>query len=154
MTLSTPATKPATKPATTPAQTTRIASYGIVLDGDQILLCRLSAAASSHVGRWTLPGGGLEFGEHPEVAMVREVLEETGFEVRPTSLLGIDSYTLERPEGAFQGIRVIYTTEVLGGTLRHEVVGTTDMCQWHPLAAVDNLEVVDLVTAALRMHAG
>jgi 8-oxo-dGTP diphosphatase len=133
-------------------QTTRIASYGIVLDGDQILLCRLSAEVPSHMGRWTLPGGGLEFGEHPEVAMVREVMEETGFDVRPTSLLGIDSYTLKRPEGAFQGIRVIYTTEVLGGTLRHELSGTTDMCQWHPLAAVADLEVVDLVTAALQMH--
>lgn len=136
----------------TPAQTTRIASYGIVLDGDQILLCRLSAEVPSHVGRWTLPGGGLEFGEHPEVAMVREVMEETGFDVRPASLLGIDSYTLERPEGAFQGIRVIYTTEVVGGTLRHELSGTTDMCQWHPLAAVAKLPVVDLVTAAMRMH--
>ena len=32
---------------------------------------------------WTLPGGGIDFGEHPADAVVREVHEETGLRLRP-----------------------------------------------------------------------
>ena len=31
---------------------------------------------------WVLPGGGIEAGEAPETAIVREILEETGFRVK------------------------------------------------------------------------
>ena len=40
---------------------------------------------------WVLPGGGVEEGESPEEATVREVLEETGLQVETTRLVG--SYT-------------------------------------------------------------
>lgn len=32
-------------------------------------------------GRWELPGGGIEPGEHPEAAAIREVAEETGLTI-------------------------------------------------------------------------
>jgi 8-oxo-dGTP diphosphatase len=35
-----------------------------------------------HRGRWSLPGGRIEPGESPEQAVVREVREETGLDVR------------------------------------------------------------------------
>jgi 8-oxo-dGTP pyrophosphatase MutT (NUDIX family) len=38
--------------------------------------------------RWSLPGGAVEDGESPEQACVREVLEETGAEVRIDHLVG------------------------------------------------------------------
>ncbi len=100
---------------------------------------------------WTLPGGGIEFGEHPEAAMVREVEEETGLIVAAVSLAGIDSITDETPGRAFHGIRIIYYTKLIGGVLRNESDGTTDLCQWHPLHTLPELSVVDLVEAVLPM---
>ncbi|MDZ7685517.1 MAG: NUDIX domain-containing protein [Gammaproteobacteria bacterium] len=64
---------------------TRIAAYGIVIDNDHILLCRLSDYLA-HAGMWTLPGGGLESGEHPETGIGARVEEETGLIVRPAGV--------------------------------------------------------------------
>ncbi len=37
---------------------------------------------------WVLPGGGIDPGESPESAVVREILEETGFTVKIDRLVG------------------------------------------------------------------
>jgi 8-oxo-dGTP diphosphatase len=52
---------------------------GIFLDaGKQILLVKHSYRGN---GTWSLPGGYLKKGEHPQEGLEREVKEETGFEV-------------------------------------------------------------------------
>jgi ADP-ribose pyrophosphatase YjhB (NUDIX family) len=40
-------------------------------------------------GLWDLPGGFVEEEEHPEDALRREVLEETGLEIEPGDFLGV-----------------------------------------------------------------
>lgn len=130
----------------------RIAAYGLVLreePGRQLLLCRISARVPGHAGQWTLPGGGLDFGEDPAVAMVREVREETGLIVRPNGVAGIDS--LVAPEGgsSLHSLRIVYYTEVLGGELCNEVDGSTDLCAWHDMESARSLPVVGLVERGL-----
>jgi len=41
---------------------------------------------------WGLPGGSLEYGEHPEEAVIREVWEETGLNIRIEKLLLVNSW--------------------------------------------------------------
>ncbi|HSF36860.1 MAG TPA: NUDIX domain-containing protein, partial [Nocardioides sp.] len=63
-----------------PFRLQRIAAYALVTrhrQDEQVLLTRLSGTAA-HPGRWTLPGGGVDHGEHPSVALAREVEEECG----------------------------------------------------------------------------
>lgn len=131
---------------------TRIGAYGLLEDADSILLCRLSSQVNRWQGWWTLPGGGLEFGEHPETGMIREVEEETGLIVVPESLLGINSFTVERDGDEFHGIQVVYAAAVVSGSLRYELDGTTDMCQWHRRETLADLNVVELVTKALAFQ--
>lgn len=131
-------------------EATRISAYGLLLEANEILLCRLSKGTAG-AGMWTLPGGGIDFGEHPEAAMVREVEEETGLSVTSTGIAGLSSFRQDTPDRAFHGVRVIYHAVVVGGELRNEIVGSTDMCQWHPLDSLDQIEVVELVEAALPM---
>ena len=58
----------------------------IVDDAGRVLLGR--RAFDPAAGRWDLPGGFLEEHEDPVTALRREVREETGLDVEPTTLVG------------------------------------------------------------------
>ena len=140
---------------TTPKkQTTRIAAYGLVVQDQRILLCRISEQLAIHVGYWTLPGGGLNFGEDPVEAMRREVHEETGLIVRPRGIAGIDSFLWESPERDAHNIRIIYHTELISGTLSNELDGSTDLCAWWSLEEAQQLPLVDLTKVGLALAFG
>lgn len=40
-------------------------------------------------GRWELPGGFVEAGEHPATSVIREVFEETGLHVHTPRIIGV-----------------------------------------------------------------
>ena len=128
---------------------TRVAAYGLVRDARRVLLCRISDMISGFGGMWTLPGGGVEFGEHPAEGMVREVFEETGMHVRPIGIAEVDSISGESPVGTFHSIRIIYRTQLVGGVLTAEIDGTTDLCRWFTHDQARDLDAVDLVRTAL-----
>jgi ADP-ribose pyrophosphatase YjhB (NUDIX family) len=136
---------------------TRIAAYCVVIDLDgRILLCR-NAPSELDVGRWTLPGGGLEFGEDPPAGAIRELEEETGYVGRITELLGIDSRLYPPRPGRdvpFHAIRIVYRAEQVGGLLRHELDGSSDRAEWFTREQVLALPVVDLVDRALELLDG
>ena len=100
-------------------------------------------------GYWTLPGGGLNFGEDPVEAMTREVSEETGLIVRSLGVAGIDSFLRKNEDYDFQGIRIIYHTELIGGTLTNELDGSTDLCAWWSYEEAKKLPLVDLTEIGL-----
>jgi 8-oxo-dGTP diphosphatase len=132
-------------------QVTRIAAYGLVLQRQRILLCRILAQLPIDASYWTLPGGGIEFGEDPVDAMMREVNEETGLVVKPRDVAGIASFHEEDEDHAFHGIRIIYYTELIGGTLRNELNGSTDLCAWWSHDEARKLPIVDLTEIDLDL---
>ena len=69
-------------------QRVRLAAYAWIERDDAVLLCRIAATAPG-AGHWTVPGGGLEFGEDPADGVLRELREETGLTGRVGELLGV-----------------------------------------------------------------
>ena len=141
------------KPAIATRGITRLAAYGVIRRDGGVLLCRISAGYPA-VGMWTLPGGGIEFGEAPETAAVREVEEETGLVAEVTGAPEIlsDTGTWPRPDAPipFHQVRFVYPMAVVGGEERVEVGGSTDAFGWFSAEEVAELPVVELVGLALR----
>jgi ADP-ribose pyrophosphatase YjhB (NUDIX family) len=136
---------------------TRLAAYGVIRRDDRVLLCRISPGYPA-VGMWTLPGGGIEFGEAPEAAVVREVEEETGLLASITDVPAIlsEEGTWPRPDGdvRFHQIRFVYPMAIVGGEERIEVDGSTDAFGWFSHEEVAALPIVELVGLALGAATG
>jgi 8-oxo-dGTP diphosphatase len=123
---------------------TRVAAYARCVDSSgRTLLCR-----STGKGWWTLPGGGLHWGEAPEAAAIRELDEETGLGGVIERLVGV--YSLVRPDTQAHAISIVYDARIVGGTLRAEVDGSTDRCAWLSRAEIESLPLDFFVAEALR----
>lgn len=121
----------------------RIAAYGVCYDGDGRILLTRASSSDDTPGVWALPGGGIEHGEAPADALLREFAEETGLTVEITGVRDATADLAHLPErGVMHTDRVLYDVRVTGGQLRFEAEGTTDRAEWTP---------VDKVAALPRM---
>ena len=57
----------------------RVAAYAVIVRDERILLSKLAPWITTNE-QWTLPGGGIDHGEDPRHAVVREIREETGLD--------------------------------------------------------------------------
>ena len=128
-------------------QLTRISAHGVCVADDHLLLVRLAPPAHQ-VGWWSLPGGGIEWGETPAEALVREVAEETGLRSTVGRVLGAYSTIFERtPQRPFDPLHfmsIVHEIRVDGRDLVDEVSGSTDLAAWVPLADLAAMPLVDL----------
>lgn len=76
----------------------------IHVDGQRVLLHK-----REDFRVWALPGGGLEDGENPEQAAIRETREETGYQIE------IERYIGEYQRPQFSDTRFVYFGRVVGG---------------------------------------
>jgi 8-oxo-dGTP diphosphatase len=131
----------------------RVGAYGVCRDrAGRILLAR-NSDASEFPGLWTLPGGGVEQGEHPDDAVVREFAEETGLTVRIDALRTVTADVARLPVlGDLEHTdRIVYDVSVVGGELRAEVGGTTDLVSWVSEAAPADLALMPFTAQALGL---
>lgn len=119
-----------------PERITRVAAYAVCVEEGRLLLAHIAPGYTfGFDGWWTLPGGGVEHGEHPRDAAIRELGEETGLIGEVVELLDVDSWRSVHTNRAgatedYHGICILYRCRVVGGELRNEVGGSTDECRW------------------------
>ncbi len=121
-------------------RTQRLGAYAVVVHDDALLLTRISTVGYP-TGWWALPGGGVDHGESPHVAVERELYEETGLRARSRRLVDVhDIHVVELGRGDqyedFHGVHLLYAIDV-DTTVTPRVMeqhGTTDQVRWVPLA--------------------
>lgn len=101
----------------------------MLLDGRVVVVRHRSGNATYHL----LPGGGVDYRETLEQALVREIREETGFDARVDELLFVND-TID-PHGSRHVVNITFRATILGGEM-------TD-------APIDgNVEAVELIDPA------
>lgn len=121
-------------------QITRYGAYGVVLQGSRLLLTLKKSGP--YRGLWGLPGGAIEFGETPEDALKRELLEETALASSQLKLLTIatsnGNYENNGEPYDFHHIGIIYKVAetTLVPNLTPEEEG-----RWAELNAIDRNEL-------------
>jgi 8-oxo-dGTP diphosphatase len=146
----------------------RVAAYAVILrvgpnpdSAQEILLSRLAERITSDE-LWTLPGGGLDHGEDPRDAVLREVREETGLEAEVGETARV--YSAHLPGVWRDGrrvdahaLRIVYDGWVPPDAPKPRVVevgGSTSEAAWHPVKDVVDgaIPVAPLVLEALADH--
>ncbi len=81
---------------------------------------RILLQRRSDNGQWALPGGTMEVGETAEQAVIREVKEETGYDIKVLRLIGIYSEpehtTMTYPDGnTVAYVSLLFEGKVISG---------------------------------------
>ncbi len=144
---------PAVTEQPAPRGRTRLGSHAICLDdAGRLLLCRL-ADTEVAPGSWTLPGGGVEFGEHPDEACLRELREETGLHGEIERVEAVFSHVYPGSQWAdgqdLHFLSILYRVRIVGGELVDEIGGSTDRAAWMTPDEIRGISVVEVAREAI-----
>lgn len=141
-----------------PVRRQRIAAYGLVTSTAGLLGTRCSQRTAIP-GIWQLPGGGVDEGETPAEAVIREIGEETAQEVRLDRLLDLqsDHWIGRAPDGTiedFHALRLFYAATCPEPTAPRvlDVGGTTESAEWVPVNRWHKLQWTSGAHRMLQRH--
>jgi len=123
-----------------------LAASGLVVHAGNVLLVR--RAYPPYEGKWALPGGAVEFWERLEEAVKREVLEETGVEVKPLKVHGIYEIMVEEKGRKYHFVVLCFLCDYLRG----EPKPGTDASEvkWFGLGEVLSAELTPSTAKAIK----
>ncbi len=107
--------------------------YLVLLNNSETLLLK------RHNSIWEFPGGGIEYGEHPEVAAKRECFEECGITVSNVELIGVTSATYKKEGKEKHSIYIVYKSEVKNKEFK--ISGEHVAAQWFPVSELKNVNL-------------
>ena len=125
--------------------TPKVDVRGVIFDGDKVLL----VSERMDGGRWTLPGGWADVNESPSKSAVREVWEESGYEVRATRLLAAyDRARHDHPPHLYTIYKLFFLCEITGGEAKSTF--ETDGVDYFPIDNLPELSIGRTTPAQIK----
>ncbi len=110
----------------------------VIINRDgKILLMKRGEKSQNEKGKWSVPGGALEFGETPQECIVREVKEETNLEIKPIKQLEPFNHFI--PHEKQHWIALGFICQVVKGKLKNLEPNQTDDIRWFSLSDTKTL---------------
>ena len=110
----------------------------VIVQDAKLLLIRRGVEPSK--GKWSLPGGSVEWGEPLTDAVKREVREETGLEIEVGTVAGVFDLIIEGADGvSYHYVIIDYFARPIGGELR--AGDDASDARWVPLGELDSYDL-------------
>jgi ADP-ribose pyrophosphatase YjhB (NUDIX family) len=123
--------------------TPKVDVRGAVFRDDMILLVKERSD-----GGWTLPGGWADVGDSPSDAVVREIVEESGYQTRAVKLLAVyDRNKHGHPPYPFHAYKLFFLCELIGGAAATS--GETEEVEFFREDALPELSLTRVVPAQI-----
>lgn len=102
-----------------------LVTAALVREGDRLLIAQRKQNASGGSCKWEFPGGKVEYTEHPEESLVREIKEELNLEIDIERFYDMVSHVYELDDGGrLHVVLLFYLCTKRGGDL--EVLDAAD----------------------------
>jgi len=121
----------------------------IIKDGKILLEKRKNEPGK---GKWSIPGGLVELGESVEQTVVREVEEETGFEVEKPEHIDVVDNIIRDESGRvkYHFVIIDYFMRLKGGTLK--AASDAEELKWVPLSDVEKYDLTKTFRAFFQRN--
>jgi 8-oxo-dGTP diphosphatase len=131
-----------------PRHASRIAVYGLLVHAGQMLLCRVAPGHRGE-GSWTLPGGGIKWGETFREALNRGFAEETSVDTNQEGF-AFESNTTGELDTDVRNHQVVFSVTARPGQIPvAKTGGSTDKVEWIDLEVIGALPLSPLVERVL-----
>ncbi len=118
------------------------AVYGVVIRDGKVLLMPTN-------GKYAVPGGSIDLGENHTDALVREIKEETGLDIKPTKLLTVYTslYKSFKTGKNFHCLQLFYLCEIVGNSAEQPAFTADEQkylkpAEWHNISELKNLKYI------------
>ncbi len=111
----------------------------IISKDKKLFITKRGQKAKNERGKWEIPGGGVEFGETFEEAVIREIWEENGFKIEVLELLGICDHII--PEENQHWVSPTYICKIKSGKPKIIEPEKCEEIGWFTLAEAEKLDL-------------
>ena len=123
---------------------------GVVRKDDKLLILRRHPKSRNNPHKWELPGGKVDPGEFFDDALVRELREETGLEVKIDSLFEAveDRFKSRRTHQYINTVQLMMNLETVSGEV--QISDEHDDFKWVDMEELKELYESDELTGSLK----